>query len=136
MQEAVGEKPTVMLAKEFGAPDIPIWVYVAGEKWLQDNADTARAFLAAIKEATQWAIDNSEQAVTDFEKEYPDNGSSHEYNLAGWESTASVMDGPDGLLTQRESQWSELTDALQAVGQLDTAAEASTYYTNDYLPAK
>jgi NitT/TauT family transport system substrate-binding protein len=134
VQEAVGKKPTVMLAKEFGAPDIPVWVYVAGEKWLQANGDTAKAFLAAIKEATQWAIDNPDAAVTDFEKTYPDNGSSHEYNLAGWQATAEVMTGPDGLLTQRESQWSELTDALQSIGALDTAAEPSTYYTNDYLP--
>lgn len=134
VQEAVGKKPTVMLAKEFGAPDIPIWVYVAGEKWLKDNADTAKAFLAAIKEATQWAIDNAEAGVTDFEKEYPDNGSSHAYNLAGWQATADVMVGPDGLLTQRESQWSELTDALTSIGVLDKAEAASTYYTNDYLP--
>lgn len=134
VQEAVGKKPTVMLAKEFGAPDIPVWVYVAGEKWLQTNGDTARAFLSAIKEATQWAIDNPEAAVTDFEKVYPDNGSSHAYNLAGWEATAEVMVGPDGLLTQRESQWSELTDALKSIGALDTAAAPSTYYTNEYLP--
>lgn len=136
VQEAVGKKPAVMLAKEFGAPDIPIWVYVAGEKWLGDNPDTVKAFLAAIKEATQWAIDNSEAAVTDFEKVYPDNGSSHAYNLAGWEATADVMDGPDGLLTQRESQWSELTDALTSIGALDKAEAPSTYFTNDYLPGK
>jgi ABC-type nitrate/sulfonate/bicarbonate transport system substrate-binding protein len=134
VQEAVGEKPTVMLAKEFGAPDIPVWVYVAGQKWLDANGDTAKAFLSAIKEATQWAIDNPEAAVTDFEKVYPDNGSSHAYNLAGWQATAEVMIGPDGLLTQRESQWSELTDALMSIGALDKADAPATYYTNDYLP--
>jgi ABC-type nitrate/sulfonate/bicarbonate transport system substrate-binding protein len=134
VQEAVGKKPTVMLAKEFGAPDIPVWVYVAGQKWLDANGDTAKAFLSAIKEATQWAIDNPEAAVTDFEKVYPDNGSSHAYNLAGWQATAEVMVGPDGLLTQRESQWSELTDALMSIGALDKADAPATYYTNDYLP--
>lgn len=134
VQEAVGKKPTVMLAKEFGAPDIPVWVYVAGQKWLDANGDTAKAFLSAIKEATQWAIDNPEAAVTDFEKVYPDNGSSHAYNLAGWQATAEVMTGPDGLLTQRESQWSELTDALMSIGALDKADAPATYYTNDYLP--
>lgn len=134
VQEATGKKPTVMLAKEFDAPDVPIWVYVAGQKWLDANGDTARAFLAAIKEATQWAIDNPEKAVDDFEKVYPDNGSSHTYNLTGWEATASVMNGPDGLLTQRASQWSELTDALKAVGALDKVADPSTYFTNAYLP--
>lgn len=134
VQEAVGKKPTVMLAKEFGAPDIPVWVYVAGQKWLDANGDTARAFLSAIKEATQWAIDNPDAAVTDFEKVYPDNGSSHEYNLAGWQATAEVMTGPDGLLTQRESQWSELTDALQSIGALDKADAPASYYTNAYLP--
>lgn len=134
VQEAVGKKPTVMLAKEFGAPDIPVWVYVAGQKWLDANGDTAKAFLSAIKEATQWAIDNPEAAVTDFEKVYPDNGSSHAYNLAGWQATAEVMIGPDGLLTQRESQWSELTDALKSIGALDKADAPATYYTNDYLP--
>ncbi len=134
VQEATGKKPAVMLAKEFNAPDVPIWVYVASQKWLDANGDTAKAFLAAIKEATQWAIANPEKAVNDFEKIYPDNGSSHTYNLTGWESTAAVMNGPDGLLTQRASQWSELTDALHAVGELDKVADPSTYYTNAYLP--
>lgn len=134
VQEATGKKPTVMLAKAFDAPDVPVWVYVARQQWLDQNGDTAKAFLAAIKEATQWAIDNPEKAVNDFEKVYPDNGSSHTYNLTGWEATAEVMGGPDGLLTQRASQWSELTDALQAVGALDKAAEPASYFTNDYLP--
>ncbi|MEO7125722.1 MAG: ABC transporter substrate-binding protein [Nakamurella sp.] len=136
VQEATGKKPTVMLAKEFGAPDIPVWVYVAGEKWLKANGDVAKSFLASIQEATQWAIDHPEDAVNDFEKVYPDNGSSHAYNLAGWQATADVMGGPDGLLKQRDSQWSELTDALKSIGALDTAAAPSTYYTNAYLPAK
>lgn len=136
VEEATGKKPTVMLAKEFGAPDIPVWVYVAGQKWLEAHADTAKAFLASIQEATQWAIDNPDEAVTDFEKVYPDNGSSHAYNLAGWQATTEVMGGPDGLLKQRDSQWSELTDALTSIGAIDSAQAPSTYYTNDYLPAK
>lgn len=134
VQEATGKKPTVMLAKQFNAPDVPVWVYVARQKWLDQNGDTAKAFLAAIKEATQWAIDNPEKAVSDFEKVYPDNGSSHTYNLTGWEATAEVMNGPDGLLTQRASQWSELTGALEAVGALNKVADPSTYFTNAYLP--
>lgn len=136
VQEAVGEKPSVMLASEFDAPDVPVWVYIAQESWLKDNGDAATAFLAAMSDAMQWAIDNPEDAVADFEDIYPDNGSSNTYNLAGWTATADVMEGPDGLLTQRDEQWSELTDALQAVDILDSAEEPSTYYTNEYLPKK
>jgi hypothetical protein len=44
------------------------------------------------------------------------------------------MKGPDGLFTQRASQWTQLVGALKAVNLLKQSFPASAYYTNKYLP--
>ena len=47
------------------------------------------------------------------------------------------MKNNDGsLLTQSDEQWTQLGDALKGIGQLDTVAAPSAYYTNEYLPTK
>ena len=57
--------------------------------------------------------------------------------MIGWTETFKFMKNNDGsLLTQSDEQWTELGDALKSIGQLDTVAEPSAYYTNEYLPTK
>ncbi len=134
IQASTGKKPSTMLASQFGAPDVPIWVYTAMDSWLTSHGKDAKAFLAATKEATAWAIAHPTKAVDDFVAAYPKNGSSKKYNLYGWQDTISCLKGPDGLFTQRASQWTQLVDALKSGNLLNTSFPASTYYTNKYLP--
>jgi ABC-type nitrate/sulfonate/bicarbonate transport system substrate-binding protein len=134
IQSATGKKPSTMLASKFGAPDVPIWVYTAMDSWLSSHGKDAKAFLAATKQATAWAIAHPTKAVDDFIAAYPKNGSSKKYNQLGWENTIACMKGPDGLFTQRASQWTQLVGALKAVNLLKQSFPASAYYTNKYLP--
>lgn len=134
VQESTGKQPGVLLAKDAGAPNVPIWVYAGQSTFLQDHADAAKAWLAATGKATQWAIDNPEAAVTAFEKAYPKNGYSHGYNLAGWKATVDVLKDSSGqLFTQTDAQWTELADALKAVGVISKTNDPSDYYTNEYI---
>ncbi|MGH3471062.1 MAG: ABC transporter substrate-binding protein [Nocardioidaceae bacterium] len=133
IQSATGKKPATMLATKFGAPNVPIWVYTATDDWLKSHATQAKAFLAATKEATAWAIAHPQAAVNDFIAAYPNNGSSAKYNLDGWQNTIPYLGGSDGLLTQRQSQWTQLIAALKATNQLSKSFPSSTYYTNKYL---
>jgi NitT/TauT family transport system substrate-binding protein len=134
IQSSTGKKPSTLLASHFGAPDVPIWVYTAMDPWLKTHGKQAKAFLAATKQATAWAIAHPQKAVDEFIKAYPNNGSSRKYNLYGWQETIACLKGPDGLLTQRPEQWTQLTQALTSVNVLKKSFPASTYYTNKYLP--
>lgn len=135
VMESTGKEPGVLLAKDAGAPDVPIWVYGAATAFLDAHPDAATAWLAATAKATEWAIANPDAAVTAFEQAYPDNGYSHSYNLAGWTATIPVLKNAAGqLFTQSDAQWSELADALVAIAAIKRADPPATYYTNKYLP--
>lgn len=133
VQSATGKKPSVTLATQFGAPNVPIWVWVATSSWLSAHATQARAFLAATKEAIAWSIAHPQAAVNDFTAAYPQNGSSAKYNLDGWLATVPYLNDGYGLLTQRASEWTQVVNALKSVNLLSTSYPASTYYSNDYL---
>jgi NitT/TauT family transport system substrate-binding protein len=133
VQSATGKKPSVMLATDFGAPNVPIWIYVATSSWLSAHGSEARAFLAATKEALAWSIAHPQAAVNDFTTVYPKNGSSATYNLDGWLATIPILRGSHGLLTQWPSEWTQTVSALKSVNLLSTSFPASAYYTNQYL---
>jgi ABC-type nitrate/sulfonate/bicarbonate transport system substrate-binding protein len=133
VEAATGKKPSVLLATQFGAPNVPIWVFVATNPWLATHGSQARAFLAATKEALAWSIAHPQAAVKDFEAAYPNNGSSGAYNLDGWLATIPTLNDSFGLLTQRASEWTETASALKSVNLLSTSFPASSYYTNEYI---
>ena len=129
-----GGDPQVLLAPEVGAPDTPVWVYVADSGWAQDNPDLVTAWLDATRQGAEWAIEHPEDAVALFEETYPDVASAHEYNLAAWQATVPLLSEDGEWFTQTETQWIGFTKALTDAGQLDRALDATEYYTNDYLP--
>jgi ABC-type nitrate/sulfonate/bicarbonate transport system substrate-binding protein len=133
VQSATGKMPSVKLATQFGAPNVPIWVWIATSSWLSAHGTQARAFLAATKEAIAWSIAHPQAAVNDFTAAYPQNGSSAKYNLDGWLATVPYLNDGYGLLTQRASEWTEVVNALKSVNVLSTSYPASTYYSNSYL---
>lgn len=132
--DETGEEPNYLLAKDNGAPDVPVWVYAVNDEFAAGNADAVSAFLRAVGEATVWASDNPEEAVKMYEAAYPDNGSSTGYNTAGWEDTLKYVRGADGsLFLMTDEQWTSLAEALKGIGELDQVAPPSDYYTNDYI---
>ena len=137
VKDKTGKNPEWILARDNGAPNVPVWVYAGNKDWLAKNPAAAKGFLAAIAQATEWAGANPDEAAALFDKAYPDNGYSHNYNRIGWVETYKFMKNNDGsLLTQSDEQWTQLGDALKGIGQLDTVATPSAYYTNEYLPTK
>lgn len=135
LKSSTGKNPDVALGTKFGAPNVPIWDYMAMSSWLKAHGTEAKNFLAATAEATQWAIAHPAKAVSEFQAAYPKNGSSLKYNLIGWESTIPFLKDKQGqLLTQSPSEWNEIAGAIKASKQITKRYPASTYYTNAYLP--
>ena len=86
--------------------------------------------------ATEWACANPEEAATLFGEAYPDSGYPDSYNRIGWTDTCRyTQDDAGQYLTQPDEQWTTLGEALKGIGELDTVADPSAYYTNEYLPA-
>jgi ABC-type nitrate/sulfonate/bicarbonate transport system substrate-binding protein len=130
----VHKQPTVLLAKDIGAPDVPVWDYVASTSWLSSNGAVAKAWLAATQKGTEWAIANPVQAAAMFNKDYgKQSGSSDAYNLANWQATMPILQGANGSMLQTDAQWTSLDNALVGVKLLDKALAPSAYYTNQYV---
>ena len=134
VQSAVGKDPTMVCARELGAPDVPIWVYTASQPWLDQNGDAATKFMAATQKATEWAIANPDKAVDLFGKYYPDNANAA-YDRVGWNSLLPYFKNADGkMMVQSADIWKSLAEALKATDQIKEVPDPNVYFTNKYLP--
>jgi putative hydroxymethylpyrimidine transport system substrate-binding protein len=125
---------TQLLAPEVGAPDTPIWVYVASTDWASANPDLVTAWLEATREGIEWATANPEDAVALFEETYPEAATDNGYNLEAWNATIPLLTVDGGYPEQTDEEWSSFTAALVDAGQLDAALAPGEYYTNEYAP--
>jgi len=123
---------SVLLAPEAGAPDTPVWVYVANSAWAAGHADLASAWLDATRKGIEWASQNPEDAVALFEETYPEAATDNGYNLEAWKQTIPLLTVDGGYPSQTDAVWAAFSQALVDAGQLDAALAPSEYYTNDY----
>jgi NitT/TauT family transport system substrate-binding protein len=129
-----GGEPQVLLAPEAGAPDTPVWVYVANADFAAENPGVVTAWLEATKQGAVWAMGNAEEAVALFEQAYPEVASTHEYNLEAWRVTIPLLTKDGEFFTQTDEEWTAFVQALVGADQLDEALAPSEYYTNEYVP--
>lgn len=125
---------TQLLAPEAGAPDTPVWVYVAGSEWATANPDLVKGWLDATRKGIEWATANPEDAVALFEQTYPEAATDNDYNLEAWKATIPLLTVDGAYPAQTDEEWSSFTQALVDAEQLDSALAPGEYYTNDYLP--
>jgi NitT/TauT family transport system substrate-binding protein len=126
---------TQLLAPQAGAPDTPVWVYVANSEWAASNADLATAWIEATRKGAEWASQNPEEAVALFEKTYPEAATDNGYNLEAWKATIPLLTKDGAYPAQTDEEWSSFTQALVDAEQLDSALPPGEYYTNAYAPA-
>ncbi|MBB2195897.1 ABC transporter substrate-binding protein [Gluconacetobacter sp. 1c LMG 22058] len=131
--EQTGRMPELACGDAIGVPDIPVWSFTASPAWLARHGDTARAWLAATNEAIGWSVEHPAEAAVIFTRAFPESGSAA-FNIAGWRYLSHAMSGTGGYLAQTERQWTILSRALRATGQISTLPPASTYFTNAYIP--
>lgn len=125
-----GRTPSFLPGTAAGAPDIPVWTYLANGTWLTRDPASAKAWLAATSAATRWAVAHPAQAVAILEAAYPGTRHLHRLNLLAWSATIPLL----GPLRQHDEQWSELTAAMIKSQQLRRAQPPRSYFTNRYLP--
>jgi putative hydroxymethylpyrimidine transport system substrate-binding protein len=124
-----------LLGTQVGAPNIPIWVYAVTKSYANAHGANVKAFLAALKKATAWAVKNPTQAAAEFTKAYPKSGYKPAYNLSGWKLTIPFLTTASGqYFTQSNAQWSTLATALKSIKLISKVPSPSTYFTNKFLP--
>jgi len=126
------QKPTMLLAKDYGVPNSPIWLIAANTSWLQKNPALAKTWFKVTKRALTWAIANPSAAVKMFEKAYP-KAESYAYALDQWKATIPLFKSPAGYFHQDDAQWSKLLPALVKQKLITKALPPKSYYTNAYL---
>jgi ABC-type nitrate/sulfonate/bicarbonate transport system substrate-binding protein len=128
-----GKTAQQLLAKDVGAPDMPIWTYSANTDWLKDNGDAAKRWLSATKTGTEWAIAHPADAVALYEKHFNLKPEDHQQNLEQWTETIPLLTTSSrGMFTATDEQWTGFADALVQSKQLDKVLTPSTYYTNKF----
>ncbi|WP_193045426.1 ABC transporter substrate-binding protein [Mycolicibacterium baixiangningiae] len=127
-----GFDPFFMAASDHGAPNAPIFVVAGNTEWLEQNTDTAKAFMLATKRGLDDALNDPEGAMAIFDKTYP--GSDMGFIVDSWNATAEILKAQVPPFEQSDEQWSGLLDAAVAQDLVKSVDEPSAYWTNDYLP--
>jgi NitT/TauT family transport system substrate-binding protein len=129
------QKPFMLLAKNYGVPNSPIWLIAGNTSWLQKNPALAKTWFRVTKRALDWSIANPKAAVQMFEKAYP-KAESFAYALDQWKATIPLFKAPGGYFSQTNKQWSGLLPALVKQKLITKALAPSAYYTNAYNGSK
>ena len=127
------QKPFMLLAKDYGVPNSPIWLIAGNTNWLKKNPQLARAWFRVTLRGLRWAIAHPVGAVQMFEKAYP-KAESFDYALDQWKTTIPLFKAPGGYFSQTDKQWTGLLPALVKEKLLKKPLPARQYYTNAYLP--
>jgi putative hydroxymethylpyrimidine transport system substrate-binding protein len=129
------QKPFMLLAKDYGVPNSPIWLIAGNTSWLKKNPALAKTWFRVTKRALRWAIANPRGAVQMFEKAYP-KAESFAYALDQWKATIPLFKAPGGYFSQTDKQWSALLPALKKQKLITKALPPKAYYTNAYNGSK
>jgi NitT/TauT family transport system substrate-binding protein len=125
------QKPFMLLAKDYGVPNSPIWLVGANTDWAQKNPQLLKTWFRVTKRALAWSIANPVAAVKMFEKAYP-KAESFAYALDQWKATIPLFTSRGGYFHQTDKQWSTLLPALKQQKLIKKALPPKSYYTNAY----
>ena len=125
------QKPTMLLAKNYGVPNSPIWLFAANTGWLQKNGALAKKWFAVTKRGMQWSIAHPKEAVQIWLKAYP-KAAPLDYALDSWKATIPLLKSPQGYFHQSATQWSALLPDLRKQKLIKRALPPAQYFTNAY----
>jgi NitT/TauT family transport system substrate-binding protein len=128
------------------APERQVWITTQSNLENPERVEEIELFLAAIKEATQEIIDDSENDFANVLATLRDSG---DWDFAALNDDAIAVEalktytsetwidssGTVGLLENDEDYWTTIYDAYVEGGLLKGGADPSAWITSDLLPA-
>lgn len=142
--EMKGEPWKTFDPRDFGVPDSYAKLLFSSEEILEDDPETAEAFVAATVQGFEWAQAHPEEATDILIG--ADVGPMDEANqkATAKDLAENYWLDPDGVVgPMTAARWEEYGDFLAEAGVLvdadgkavDEAPDTSTWFTDDYLPA-
>jgi NitT/TauT family transport system substrate-binding protein len=129
-------KPSILLAKDHGVPNVYVQVLAANDTWLKAHKKEASAFMSAVQKATDWSLQNPDEALKIFQKRYP-KALDATYAVASWRNTVPLYTSDDtkahGYYWNDESRWQQMLDFAKSAGLIKESMEPASLYSNDYL---
>jgi putative hydroxymethylpyrimidine transport system substrate-binding protein len=125
---------SIVLAKDHGVPDSPIWVLAANSQWLAKNQALAQKWMNATIQGWQYAIDHPQEAVKDFETMFP-KAETVAFATQQWKDTMPLFGAkvtPQSL-AQTDATWRALLVAAKHFNVVSKVEQPSAYYTNQLL---
>lgn len=126
----------VVMLNEWQAcvPDYYTPVIITGEKLIQEQPDTVRAFVSATARGYELAIANPEEAAEILLKAAPENDPELIKASQKWLSEQYQADAAQWGL-QDEAVWQRYGDWLLEQGILAQKLEATSAFSNEFLPS-
>lgn len=141
--EMHGEPLTFMRYEDYGFPDSYNVVVVGNDEWIEENQETAKAFVGALQQGYQLAADEPEKAAQHLIDENPGTFSEEELVHRSMAMLAEeyLLDDAGKVGTQTQEQWAGygafLFEADVLVDESGTPLtqepDWSQFFTNDLL---
>lgn len=125
---------TILMAHDYGVPDVYVYVFASSNQFLKENPDTAKKFMSATLKGLKYSVDNPDEALAIFEKLYPD-ALSKEYAKASWDATIPVLK-TDNYGMQDPALWDKVQEFMLANKLIEKTTPSNELFTNDFLPSK
>jgi len=133
--EAQGHEPASLRFADLGVNTVGITIHTH-EDLLAENPDLVRRFVKASVRSWQAALDDPEAAVDAALKVKPDLN--RESTLKQLQVDLGLLFSPNteghGIGYGAEADWQHTKELLAEYRELDTDREASSFYTNEFLP--
>jgi NitT/TauT family transport system substrate-binding protein len=133
--EAQGHEPASLRFADLGVNTVGITVHTH-EDVLAENPDLVRRFVKASVRSWQAALDDPEAAVDAALKVKPDLN--RESTLKQLQVDLGLLFSPNteghGIGYGAEADWQHTKELLAEYRELETDREASSFYTNEFLP--
>lgn len=104
--------------------------------WLEENADSAAAFVRATQKAIDYTVENPEEAAAIFAAAHSDNFT-EELSLHQIEASVPLLhtDRSEGqpYCWTAEEDWAQTEEILSTFSDLAPQDDLATYYTNEFV---
>jgi ABC-type nitrate/sulfonate/bicarbonate transport system substrate-binding protein len=114
-------------------PDYYTPVVITSESMIANHPDTVKAFMKALSNGYDFAIQNPSQAADILVQAVPELTSKLVHDSQAYLSTQYQADAPEWGV-QKLSVWRDYTDWMVGTGVLDKPIDASKAFTNEFLP--
>lgn len=118
---------------DYGVPTVSTSIF-ASEKFIKENPDVLKKFVAASLKGWSFAIDNPAQTIKHLKTVFPEVNEKLATSELAAITPLFCSGGAKFIGKAEDAHWERSQALLSEVGLLPAGQDAKAYYTHDYLP--